>query len=179
MEATTLAGRTVRLEVPPRPDYVVLARLALSAVCRLTPLEPEAVADLKLAITEAAAGFVGEGDVEAARLDPSAGGGDDGEAAGSLDFVFVLGEDRLELEIGCAGGLTVSDDEVMEALTDSAERGNVKPKKLLDRLRSEGRLDSVKDDMAARKAVDLVVDSAKPIEPGLEEARKKLWTPGS
>jgi hypothetical protein len=33
--------------------------------------------------------------------------------------------------------------------------------------------------MAARKAVDLIVDSAKPIEPGLEEARKKLWTPGS
>ncbi|CAA9490658.1 MAG: Cell division trigger factor [uncultured Solirubrobacteraceae bacterium] len=75
--------------------------------------------------------------------------------------------------------LEISDDEVLEALTESAERGNVKPKKLLDRLRSEGRLDAVKEDMAARKAVDLVVDTAKPIEPGLEEARKKLWTPGS
>jgi trigger factor len=75
--------------------------------------------------------------------------------------------------------LEISDDEVMEALTESAERGNVKPKKLLDRLRSEGRLDAVKEDMAARKAVDLIVDSATPIEPGLEEARKKLWTPGS
>jgi hypothetical protein len=50
---------------------------------------------------------------------------------------------------------------------------------LLDRLRSEGRLEAVKEDMAARKAVDIVVDSATPIEPGLEEARKKLWTPGS
>ncbi len=78
-----------------------------------------------------------------------------------------------------AEGIEVSDDEVMEALRDTAERGNVKPKKLLDRLRSEGRLDSVKEDMAARKAVDLVVEHAKPIEPGLEAARKKLWTPGS
>jgi len=78
-----------------------------------------------------------------------------------------------------AEGVEVSDDEVLEALTESAERGNVKPKKLLDRLRSEGRLDAVKEDMAARKAVDLLVEQAKPIEPGLEEARKKLWTPGS
>ncbi len=78
-----------------------------------------------------------------------------------------------------AEGIEVTDDEVMEALRDTAERGNVKPKKLLDRLRSEGRLDSVKEDMAARKAVDLVVEHAKPIEPGLEAARKKLWTPGS
>ena len=38
----------------------MLARLALSAVCRLTPLSPEEVADLKLAITEAANDFVGE-----------------------------------------------------------------------------------------------------------------------
>ena len=36
----------------------MLARLALSAVCRLTPLAPEEVADLKLAITEAANDYV-------------------------------------------------------------------------------------------------------------------------
>ena len=47
-------GREVSLTIPARPDYLVLARLALSAVCRLTPLSPEEVADLKLAITEAA-----------------------------------------------------------------------------------------------------------------------------
>ena len=48
------------LTIPARPDYLVLARLALSAVCRLTPLSPEEVADLKLAITEAANDFVDE-----------------------------------------------------------------------------------------------------------------------
>ena len=51
-------SRDVSLTIPARPDYLVLARLALSAVCRLTPLSPEEVADLKLAITEAANDFV-------------------------------------------------------------------------------------------------------------------------
>ncbi len=53
-------SRDVSLTIPARPDYLVLARLALSAVCRLTPLSPEEVADLKLAITEAANDFVDE-----------------------------------------------------------------------------------------------------------------------
>ena len=43
-------SRDVSLTIPARPDYLVLARLALSAVCRLTPLSPEEIADLKLAI---------------------------------------------------------------------------------------------------------------------------------
>ena len=54
-------GRDVSLTIPARPDYLVLARLALSAVCRLTPLSAEEVADLKLAITEAANDFVDDG----------------------------------------------------------------------------------------------------------------------
>ena len=52
--------RDVALTIPARPEYLVLARLALSAVCRLTPLSPEEVADLKLAVTEAANDFVDE-----------------------------------------------------------------------------------------------------------------------
>ena len=58
MESST-ANRTVSLTIPARPDYVVLARLALSAVCRLAPLDLEAAADLKLAITEAASFLMG------------------------------------------------------------------------------------------------------------------------
>ena len=57
--------------------------------------------------------------------------------------------------------IEVADEEVLEAIGDSAEAGNTKPQKLLDRLRSEGRLDAVKEDMAARKAVDLLVENAK------------------
>ena len=46
MEASAATGRTVSLAIPAKPDYVVLARLALSAVCRLSPIVPEQVADL-------------------------------------------------------------------------------------------------------------------------------------
>ena len=55
MEAS---GRDVSLAIPAKPEYLVLVRLALSAVCRLTALSADEVADLKLAVTEAATGRV-------------------------------------------------------------------------------------------------------------------------
>ena len=78
------SARTVSLTVPAHPDYLVLARLALAAVCRLTSLDDEDVADLKLAVTEAAAG-VGE--------QPPA------VPAADVGFEFRLGDDRLELSV--------------------------------------------------------------------------------
>ena len=83
MSSPSLESRDVHLSVPARPDYLVLARLALSAMCRLTPLEHAEVADLKLAVTEAAAGFVADGH------DPDA----------VVGFEFRLDDDRLEMEI--------------------------------------------------------------------------------
>src|SRR4051794_23448382 len=77
--------RDVALTIPARPDYLVLARLALAAVCRLTPLSPEEVADLKLAITEAANDFVEE----------SRGLDDESR----LSFAFRLLDDRLAMEL--------------------------------------------------------------------------------
>ena len=72
----------------------------------------------------------------------------------------------------------VSDDEVLEAIGETAERGGQKPKKVFERLRSENRLDSVKEDIAARKALDLLVDQAQAISVEQAQARDKLWTPG-
>ncbi len=82
--------RSVRLKVPAKPEYIVLTRLALSAVCRLTSLEPEDVADLKLAVTEAATAFVRE------------------ESEEQLSCGFELEDDRLVLDIGGPTGATVS-----------------------------------------------------------------------
>ena len=53
------------------------------------------------------------------------------------------------------------------------------PKKLLERLKSAGRLDALKEDLAQRRALDLVAESAKPIAVEQAQAREKLWTPGS
>jgi serine/threonine-protein kinase RsbW len=50
-----MSETSVTLVFPARPEYLVLARLALTGVARLARAEEEAVADLRLAVTEAAA----------------------------------------------------------------------------------------------------------------------------
>ncbi len=99
--------QVVRLEVPARPGYVVLARLALSAVCRLTPLGDEDVADLKLAITEAANSFVGSSEEPAGPLHPVPG-----PEEGTLRFRFELLEAELVVEIQCDGDVDISEEEL-------------------------------------------------------------------
>jgi hypothetical protein len=108
-------SRDVSLTIPARPDYLVLARLALSAVCRLTPLSPEEVADLKLAITEAANDYV----------DESRGLEDESR----LNFSFHLGDDALMMDLdGTAGPVASSEQElsraIIEATVDKAEFGD-------------------------------------------------------
>ena len=48
-----MSEHVVRLSFPAKPDYLLLARLALSGIGRTTPVSDELLADLKLAITEA------------------------------------------------------------------------------------------------------------------------------
>ena len=113
MPPPDLQSRDVHLSVPARPDYLVLARLALSAMCRLTPLEHAEVADLKLAITEAASGFVA-----------------DGQPYDSVvDFEFRLLEDRIEMELDGSPLPAGSDEQevsraIIEATVDEFQRGD-------------------------------------------------------
>ena len=64
-----MSEHLVRLSFPAKPDYLLLARLALSGIGRATPVSDELLADLKLAITEACGNSVrhaypdGQGDV--------------------------------------------------------------------------------------------------------------------
>jgi trigger factor len=76
-----------------------------------------------------------------------------------------------------AEGLDASDEELLEALAPTAQREGVTPKKLFDRLRSSGRLDDLREEVLARKAIDVVADSAKAIPVEQAKAREKLWTP--
>jgi anti-sigma regulatory factor (Ser/Thr protein kinase) len=65
-------SEVVRLSFPARPDYLLLARLALAGIARDAPISDELVADLKLAVTEACGNSVrhaypdGEGEVSVA-----------------------------------------------------------------------------------------------------------------
>jgi anti-sigma regulatory factor (Ser/Thr protein kinase) len=103
-------SRDVHIKVPANPGYLVLARLALSAICRLTPLGHNEVADLKLAVTEAASRFVGNG-----------AGPED-----QIEFFFRLNDDRLEMELR-GGDAAVPESElelsqaIVEATVDDAK----------------------------------------------------------
>ena len=48
-----MSAAIVTLTFPAKPDYLVLSRLALSGLARVYPVDPDVLADLKLAITEA------------------------------------------------------------------------------------------------------------------------------
>jgi trigger factor len=76
-----------------------------------------------------------------------------------------------------AEAIEPSDDDVLEALQTSAEREGTSPKKLLERLKSAGRLEALRTDLAHRQAVDRLVESAKPIPVEQAKAREELWTP--
>ncbi|MGN6255368.1 MAG: trigger factor [Solirubrobacterales bacterium] len=97
-----------------------------------------------------------------------------------------------------AEGIEVSDEEMIEALEHSAEHERTTPEKLLERLRKNGRDAMVREDLRARKAIELVAEAAKPIPKEEADARREkaearekllaseagkaqpgeLWTPG-
>jgi serine/threonine-protein kinase RsbW len=76
---------TVRLTIPARAEYITLCRLALTGIGRLRELSDELLADLKLALTEAASNSVrhayGDQDV------------------GVVDISYQLFPDRLVIEV--------------------------------------------------------------------------------
>ncbi|MDX6595773.1 MAG: trigger factor [Solirubrobacterales bacterium] len=76
-----------------------------------------------------------------------------------------------------AEAIEVSDEELVEALEHSAEHERTTPEKLLARLRENGRDAMVVDDLRARRAIELVAESAVPISLEQAEAREQIWTP--
>lgn len=53
-----MTGAVVTLTMPAKADYLILARLALAGISRAVAIDPETLADLKLAVTEACANAV-------------------------------------------------------------------------------------------------------------------------
>jgi trigger factor len=93
--------------------------------------------------------------------------------------------------------IEVSEEEMVEALEHSAEHERTTPEKLLERLRESGRDAMIREDLRARKAIELVAEAAKPIPKEEADARQEkaearekllapeegkakgqLWTPG-
>jgi trigger factor len=93
------------------------------------------------------------------------------------DAEAELKREAVVAAIADAEGIEVSKEEMIEALAHPAEHERTTPEKLLARLREDGRDAMIRDDIRFRKAIDLVVESAKPIPLEQAEAREKIWTP--
>jgi trigger factor len=78
-----------------------------------------------------------------------------------------------------AEGIEVTDDELNEALRAAAppDASEKQLKRALKRARSQGADEALREDIAMRKAVDLIVENAKPIPVEQAAAREALWTP--
>ena len=75
----------VRLTIPARAEYITLCRLALTGIGRLRELSDELLADLKLALTEAASNSVRHAYAD--------------KDAGVVEISYELFPDRLVIEV--------------------------------------------------------------------------------
>jgi trigger factor len=93
------------------------------------------------------------------------------------DAEQALRREAVITAIVAAEQIEVSDEELLAALASTAEREGMEPAKLLEELRGAGRLEDLREEEAARRAVELVAERATPISVGQAQARERLWTP--
>jgi trigger factor len=89
----------------------------------------------------------------------------------------ALLRESLTTAVIAAESISPSEDDLLEVITPTAEREGVEPQKLLADLQSSGRIEDIRKDLAARQAVELIAEAAKPIPLEQAQAREKLWTP--
>jgi trigger factor len=94
------------------------------------------------------------------------------------DAANALRQEAVLAAIVAAEQIVPSDAEVAQALRPAAERDGTEPADLVEQLRKNGRLESLREDVANRQAVELLVREAKPISVEQAQAREKIWTPG-
>ena len=108
-DANDRDGRTVRLSIPARAEYIALSRLALTGLARLRPISDETLADLKLALTEATSNSVRHAY---------------GEDGGRVEIAYQLYGDRLVIEVNDEGeGFDPAEDGDVGDLENLTEGG--------------------------------------------------------
>jgi trigger factor len=80
--------------------------------------------------------------------------------------------------VAVAENISLTDDDVAEQIrTDAAEMGR-DPDELIAEVRNGGAMETLREDMRLKRAVDVMVSGANPIPMEQAEAREKIWTPG-
>jgi trigger factor len=89
----------------------------------------------------------------------------------------ALRREAVVTAVVAAEGIRPSEEELLAAVTPTAEREGAEPGKLLGDLRAAGRLEELREDLATREAIDLIAAAATPIPVAQAQAREQLWTP--
>src|ERR1700722_9277379 len=76
-----------------------------------------------------------------------------------------------------AEGIDPTEQELLESLAPTAEREQQPAGEFLRRLRAAGREDELREDLAARRAMELIAHEAQAIPLEQAQAREQLWTP--
>jgi len=100
-------------------------------------------------------------------------------AEGREDAERQLKREAVLAAVVAAESIEPSEDEVLEALEQAAPEEGTSAKKLFERMKDAGRLETFKAELAQRRALDLLADSAKAITIEQAQARDKLWTPAA
>jgi trigger factor len=74
-------------------------------------------------------------------------------------------------------GLEVTDEEIVELITEEAEAAGEDPGPIVEELFRHGGDRRLRTDLRLRKALDRLAADVKPISPELAEAREAIWTP--
>ena len=83
-------------------------------------------------------------------------------ADGRDDAERQLKREAVLAAVVAAEGIEPSEEEILAALEEAAPQERASAKKLLERMKSANRLDAFKAELANRKALDLLTESAKP-----------------
>ncbi len=95
------------------------------------------------------------------------------------DAELALKREAVLTALVAAESLSPSEEDLLQALAPTAEREGVEPQKLLEDLRKSGRVEELREDLAARMAIELLAERASPISVAQAQAREQLWTPES
>jgi serine/threonine-protein kinase RsbW len=109
MKGNGNSASVVSLVIPARAEYIALGRLALSGLLRPLAVEPEVIADMKLALTEACSNSIRHAY--------------DGGRDGAVEIRYELASDRLAVEVSDDGG--GFDAEVLEIESGLLDEGGL------------------------------------------------------
>ena len=104
------AKGVVELSIPAKAEYIVLCRLALTGLARRRALDPEVLADLKLALTEACSNSIRHAYADGRE--------------GTVEVRYELAADRLSIEVLDEG--SGFDPEIRDAGRRRARRGRAR-----------------------------------------------------